>query len=74
MNTVLLTYYEIENTITERASSVTATWATLSQAKNDMPNHCDWYANKGTGSIYEVQIFMDVSGKITQTRKLIKRY
>ena len=74
MPQTLLTYYEIENTISEYNSSVSATWQTLQQAENDMKNHCNWYAPKGTGTIYEVSLSVDNTGKITRTRTKVKKY
>ena len=74
MPQTLLTYYEIQNTTTERSSTVSASWQTLQLAENDMKNHCDWYAPNGTGSIYEVKISADKSGAITKTRTLVKKY
>lgn len=49
-------YYEIENTVSEWDSTVTARYLTLDEAKEGLKNCCDWFMHKGTGTIYEVII------------------
>ena len=51
---LMFEYFEIENTINERNSMVTARFEKFDQAKEDLKNRSDWYCDKGTGRIYHV--------------------
>ena len=51
------TYYELENSISERNSSITGRYTTYDAAREDMKNHCNWWEEKDSGNIYKVSIF-----------------
>ncbi len=72
-NKLLFTkYYEISNSISEYNFSVTGRYTTYSDALNDLPNKCDWYASKGIGTIYEVTLYkIGNKGKLKKIRTKI---
>ncbi len=71
---VVFEYYEIQNKVSRRNSEVTARWATLEQAKEDMRNHEDIYKHKGTGRIYCVIFKKRADGAIMIDRSLVAEY
>ena len=65
-------YYSIVNTTSDRTRGETGRYKTYEEAKEDLKNHCDWYREKGTGTIYEITEKLDrteLGFKITRTRK-----
>lgn len=64
-------YYEIENSIDERRCRVTGRYVSLEAAKADLANKCNWFASKGTGTIYEVTLIPCEDNTIVQERKEI---
>ena len=47
-------YFLIETTDSELRSSYKKICGTLEEAKKEVPNYADWWSNKGTCSIHEV--------------------
>ena len=70
-------YYSIVNTTSDRTRGETGRYKTYEEAKENLKNHCDWYREKGTGTIYEVTEKLDITElgfEITRTRKqLLKK-
>lgn len=64
-----MVYYEIVNTVSEYRSEVVSRWSTLELAKEKLKDCADWYRDKGTGIIIEVNIFPDNQGKIIVTKE-----
>lgn len=65
-------YYSIVNTTSDRTSGETGRYKTYEEAKEELKNCCDWYREKGTGTIYEITEKLDVTElgfEITRTRK-----
>lgn len=68
---LILTYYELENTVDEYHSRVTGRYTTFEAAKEDLKNHCDWYCSLGTGRICKVEIFKIGTENISIERKIV---
>lgn len=66
-------YYEIENTTSEYASAVSGQYTTLESARQDLPNHGDWWRPNGTGTIYKVWFTVDGT-KVTTHRELVEKH
>ena len=65
-------YYSIVNTTSDRTRGETGRYKTYEEAKEDLKNQCDWYREKGTGTIYEITERLDrteLGFEITRTRK-----
>lgn len=65
---LLVMYFEIENTVSERCSLVSERWINARQAVEDMKNHSDWYGSEGSGKVFQVKIWLYPSGKVEVDR------
>lgn len=61
-------FYEIENTISEYYSSMSGRYITLDLAKEALKTKCDWYREKGTGTIYRCRYTVEPDGSVTLER------
>ena len=70
--------YYIKNTVNEISSEITRYCSSLEEAKRQLQHCCDWYADKGTGQIYEVRCNAEPKPKlvyeVTQSDLLNRRY
>lgn len=66
-------YYEIENTVNEYHSVVSAMYTTLEDCKIKLADCADWYCPKGTGTIYHVWYTIDSSNVVTYHRERVFR-
>lgn len=57
-------YFEIYNTIDEWNSESSGKYMTLDAAKEALKDCCNWYAPKGTGTIYRVWFTSKANGAI----------
>ena len=60
----ITTYYKLVNTVSEYNSIVTYRNSRFSKVKEEMKNHSDWWCDKGTGRIYQINIIEDADGNI----------
>lgn len=63
-------YYEIENTVSERSSSITGRYIALTFAKEALKTKSDWFRDMGTGTIYRCRytVALDGSVKLERTK------
>lgn len=70
---IIFEYYEIENTINEYYTTISARYPTLEECKIKLADCADWYCSKGTGTIYHVWYTIDPSNDITYHRERVLR-
>lgn len=52
-------YFLIENSYSEQGSHYTYNCESFEEAKKEIANHSDWYCDKGSGTIVEVDSHMN---------------
>ena len=72
MTNTIFEYYEIENTVNEYRSVVSARYTTLEDCKNKLADCSNWYCSKGTGTIYHVWYTVE-SNVVTYHREEVFR-
>lgn len=66
-------YFEIYNTIDEWSSESSGKYMTLDAAKEALKDCCDWYAPKGSGTIYRVWFTSKASGAVYEHSEEVYR-
>ena len=72
--TPIFEYFEIKNTVDEWSSASSGMYTTLDAAKEALKDCCDWYAPKGTGTIYRVWFTGKANGAIYEHREEVYRH
>ena len=66
-------YFEIYNTIDEWNSESSGKYMTLDAAKEALKDCCNWYAPKGTGTIYRVWFTSKANGAVYEHSEEVYR-